>query len=1143
MFAQHNLVSDGSFNEFHVIVCRNVMIYFDRPLQDAGARAVLRQPGAFGVLGARAQGVDPVHARTRTRYEELDAAREALPEGAADARVRARRRSAASWGGLQARRRRCSTACPADFARAGRRRPAPQRRRRRERAGASCSARTPRCRSSRPRTRSRSSPAASTSRRPTTTCSSSPARFALSVDEPRAVTAGRRSTCCSSRRPTPTATRVVGVVLTGANADGARGPRADQARAAASRSCRTRTTAERPRDAARPRSPPAAADAVLPLDGDRAVLLLRASSSRRRREAARREPRRAADPARRRPAREPARARGDPRAARPASSCAPARARRRCERLLTRRLRGDPARRPDAGAGRLRDGRAIKRRERTRDIPIIFLTAISKERAPRLPRLLGGRRRLPLQAVRPDVLRSKVAVFVELYEKNRAAARAGRSSWREQELAAADARERGALPARSPRRCRRSSGRRDAGRRDRRTTTSAGTSTPGSRTADATAAGAGAPVVHPDDLPPAAARWQASLETGDRIEVGVPAAARADGAYRWHLGRVAPRCATSRRRIAAGSAPRPTSTTASAPRSASASSSRPGALLGTSLDYRRTPHGRRALAVPDVADWCGVDLVGRGRRAAPARRRARGPDARCSSSRELQRRYPPDRRRAARAAARRPHRRAGARPGDHRRDARGGRARRAAPAPAPRARPPLVHVRAARRARPHARRGHLRPGRVGPALRRGRPRLAEELARRAATAIDNARLFRARRGARPGGARARRRSATASSSIDRDGVIRLWNPAAEAITGCRTEDVSAAGSTASSRAGTRSSAADPARERPGRARAAETRAARARRAGALALDLRRRLRRGHRLRLPRPDRGARARAMQVGLRRHGLARAAHAARGDPRRRADPPPARHRARPRSCAGGSSRSIGDESSRLAEIVNDLLLASHLDSGLLQLQIESCDARELAASRARGRAEPICRRASRSSSRRRDDLPPVAADRAQLHQVLANLVDNAIKYSPDGGPVRLRRARRRQVRFSVSDRGSASRASEQRRVFEKFYRLDPNMTRGIGGTGLGLYICRELVRRIRAGSGSSPRRARGRRSPSSCRPPRCSPGRGGGRRRRRHDSTSAGNGKRGYPNDGSWSLHAEECGQPYIGSYGPVRLFGAR
>jgi signal transduction histidine kinase len=50
---------------------------------------------------------------------------------------------------------------------------------------------------------------------------------------------------------------------------------------------------------------------------------------------------------------------------------------------------------------------------------------------------------------------------------------------------------------------------------------------------------------------------------------------------------------------------------------------------------------------------------------------------------------------------------------------------------------------------------------------------------------------------------------------------------------------------------------------------------------------------------------------------------------------------------------------------------------------------------------------------------------------------------------------------VRISVSDRGLGVPPGEQQRIFEKFYRLDPNMTRGIGGTGLGLYICRELVR----------------------------------------------------------------------------------
>jgi len=81
-----------------------------------------------------------------------------------------------------------------------------------------------------------------------------------------------------------------------------------------------------------------------------------------------------------------------------------------------------------------------------------------------------------------------------------------------------------------------------------------------------------------------------------------------------------------------------------------------------------------------------------------------------------------------------------------------------------------------------------------------------------------------------------------------------------------------------------------------------------------------------------------------------------------------------------------------------------------------------------------------------------------------VLVNLVENAVKYSPDGGTVVVAlRTVGGHVRFSVVDEGLGIPHAEQRRIFEKFYRLDPNMTRGIGGTGLGLYICRELVRRM--------------------------------------------------------------------------------
>ena len=83
------------------------------------------------------------------------------------------------------------------------------------------------------------------------------------------------------------------------------------------------------------------------------------------------------------------------------------------------RRRGDPARRADAGAGRLRDGAADQAARAHEAHPDHLRDRDLQGRGARLPRLLGGRGRLRLQAVQPDVLRSKVAVFIELHEKTK----------------------------------------------------------------------------------------------------------------------------------------------------------------------------------------------------------------------------------------------------------------------------------------------------------------------------------------------------------------------------------------------------------------------------------------------------------------------------------------------------------------------------------------------------------------------------------------------------------------------------------------------------------------------------------------------------------------------------------------------------
>jgi two-component system, OmpR family, sensor histidine kinase VicK len=157
------------------------------------------------------------------------------------------------------------------------------------------------------------------------------------------------------------------------------------------------------------------------------------------------------------------------------------------------------------------------------------------------------------------------------------------------------------------------------------------------------------------------------------------------------------------------------------------------------------------------------------------------------------------------------------------------------------------------------------------------------------------------------------------------------------------------------------------------------------------------------------------------------------------------------------------ITNESDRLARTVNAILWASRLDSDGLTTTVESCDPLMLA------RDVVEAQRIHLPSHVRVDlvpeeSLPRVAADPDKVRQVLVNLVDNAVKYSPDGGDVRVEISSADQrVRFAVQDQGLGIPYAEQRRIFDKFYRLDPQMTRGIGGTGLGLYICRELVRRM--------------------------------------------------------------------------------
>jgi signal transduction histidine kinase len=156
------------------------------------------------------------------------------------------------------------------------------------------------------------------------------------------------------------------------------------------------------------------------------------------------------------------------------------------------------------------------------------------------------------------------------------------------------------------------------------------------------------------------------------------------------------------------------------------------------------------------------------------------------------------------------------------------------------------------------------------------------------------------------------------------------------------------------------------------------------------------------------------------------------------------------------------IESEATRLARIVDQILLAGQLDAEAVDLELTECDPQRVAAGVIESAALHLPQ--SISLDLDVDGAQPIRCDEHKLRQVLVNLVDNAVKYSPEGGRVELRvRSSNGSCLIEVADEGLGIPPEERDRIFEKFYRLDPQQTQGVGGSGLGLYICRELVERM--------------------------------------------------------------------------------
>lgn len=157
------------------------------------------------------------------------------------------------------------------------------------------------------------------------------------------------------------------------------------------------------------------------------------------------------------------------------------------------------------------------------------------------------------------------------------------------------------------------------------------------------------------------------------------------------------------------------------------------------------------------------------------------------------------------------------------------------------------------------------------------------------------------------------------------------------------------------------------------------------------------------------------------------------------------------------------IDQATQRLVELTEDLLDVTRLQAGRLTLHLTPTDLVAL--------TRRVIKRLQLTTHKHNLSLATVLehlvveVDPQRMEQVLGNLLGNAIKYSPQGGPIEItvqEESQQRMAQLSIRDHGIGIPVEQQAQIFGRFMRADNTQTYGIGGTGLGLYLCRELIER---------------------------------------------------------------------------------
>ncbi|MFA5259859.1 MAG: ATP-binding protein, partial [Candidatus Omnitrophota bacterium] len=152
---------------------------------------------------------------------------------------------------------------------------------------------------------------------------------------------------------------------------------------------------------------------------------------------------------------------------------------------------------------------------------------------------------------------------------------------------------------------------------------------------------------------------------------------------------------------------------------------------------------------------------------------------------------------------------------------------------------------------------------------------------------------------------------------------------------------------------------------------------------------------------------------------------------------------------------------DAERLARLIKDILDLSKVESGVLKLNLKPVSIRQVADRILEGLQRQIAGKALSINNDVPANVPQAMADEDRIAQVLLNLVDNAVQYTPQGGEIKISaRAEGSILQVNVTDTGIGIPEEDLPRLFERFYRVDKARSRELGGTGLGLSIVKHIV-----------------------------------------------------------------------------------